>query len=83
MCDRCFMVREFVFLRGGVSKCPAVWYGLPRWGAGSLVFHTKTDSGILAHTTSKVNLSKLHDVKVIYFKIHKCFTETHKEIRVT
>lgn len=43
MCDRCFMVREFVFLKGGVSECPAAWYELPRWGSGSLVFHTKTD----------------------------------------
>lgn len=30
VCDRCFMVREFVFLKGGVSKCPAAGYGPPQ-----------------------------------------------------
>ena len=43
---------------GGVCVTDVSWSGLRRWDPDSLVFHTKTDSGILAHTTSKVNLSK-------------------------
>lgn len=55
--DRCFMVREFVFSRGGVIKCPAAWSGLPQWGSGSLAvwyFTQKRTAGISTHTTFKV-----------------------------
>lgn len=54
---RCFMVREFVFSRGGVSKCPVARSGLPQWGSGSLAvwyFTQKQTAGISAHTTFKV-----------------------------
>lgn len=36
------MVREFVLLRGGVSKYPAAGYRLAGRGSGRLLFHTKT-----------------------------------------
>lgn len=42
VCDRCFMVAEFVLLRGGVSKWPAAGYRPAGCGSGSLVFHRKT-----------------------------------------
>lgn len=42
VCDRCFMVREFVLLRGGVSKYPAAGYRMAGRGSGRLLFHTKT-----------------------------------------
>lgn len=41
--DRCFRVRQFVFSKGGVSKCPAACSGPPRWRSGSMAFHIKTD----------------------------------------